>query len=447
MQVGADISRFNRTRARPATTVAPFLCLLLLLVCSRPALAQMRGLARRPSLSNGTTYMQQSFGRVGGWLGDTTSPSRSSRNLTNSYADMSKSLGGRYGAGRRSYRRPGMGYQGFNSPYDPQGGAQSLASKSRMSTPVIPPNGLGTAGLSRPLLGKSLAGLMLRSTLQEQGKAIQTLKGPNPLKLTADYLNWLSPEAANDFSANDSTTLYAPVVAADAKTETEADSGVRLTLEQLVDNHLTARRNAYMQRGWTALSNGEYLDALRTFNLAENASLDAPEERAYVKLVMVYAGIAAGQYSSAGECLAWLLTPNPRTGRAQYPDVLNRIFDENRVSTIGQLYVTPEEAAARGPGWVDPDYLQHNQQIEAMAAQSPDSAAARALLAMVEWGRGRRSNAILEAKKIEANGGRLGGLAQLLQDAELMHRPQFADSTSNELASPVPIPAGTQPSP
>jgi hypothetical protein len=152
-------------------------------------------------------------------------------------------------------------------------------------------------------------------------------------------------------------------------------------------------------------------------------------------MAMVYVGIAAGQFAQTLNNLEWLLTePSPK-GRAGFPEAFNRIFSQNHVSNIGDLYVRPDgtrDSAA---------YQKHSMAVETAAAQNPESPRTRALVAMVEWGRGRRANAIFEAKKIKDPLNRLTGLAAMLEEADRLEQlsPSADPNSSPDRGATSPL--------
>ncbi len=275
-----------------------------------------------------------------------------------------------------------------------------------------------------------------------------------------NYLGW-APRERSEFapsgSGADTAALYQPVVAARSADAPEPEPGPKKSLEEVVGKHLKALRQSYIQQGLEEMQGrvdaagqfldkrgGDYRSALRFFSMAESASLDAPEDRAYIKLLSVYAAIAAEEYATANNAIGWLAQADSR-GRPKHAAAFNRIFDENDITSVGQLYANAQERELilREKTWVDPDYLRHNQTVEAVASQvksSADVAAAAgpsALMAMVEWGRGRRSNAIFEAKRITAPTSRLYGLTAVLQEAEALRTRSWGKGSS--LSQPAPV--------
>jgi hypothetical protein len=256
--------------------------------------------------------------------------------------------------------------------------------------------------------------------------------------VSTDYLNWVPSEAGAITGPNslsgDPQVLSQPVVAATSPPSADPSAARQsLSLEELVTNHLAASRRSYMEEGWRRFRTGDYQGALRMFSLAENASLDEPEERAYARIAMAYTGIAAGQFAQAANSLEWLVSNSSRPGQTGHPQAFNRIFDDNNASTMADLYVSPDGLAQTR------EYEKANVSVETMAAQNRDLPIARALLALVEWGRGRRPNAIFEARKIRDSG--LTGLASVLEEAERLRQWQPSAGQQNSTLAAT----GTQP--
>jgi hypothetical protein len=351
------------------------------------------------------------------------------------------------GRSRNAHRNryPGQGYLNLDSPY--QGGGMPAMYQRPVSSLAGQSTWLPDSRF-RP--NPALAGLQSLS-LKNQMAAASALGISSKLLKGTDYLGW-QPKETGEFQGTalnpDATVLYEPVVTA-LKPGGQGDEAPKRTLEELVNNHLTARRQTYTSQGWTAFQSGDYRGALRLFSLAENASLDKPEDRAYLKLVTVYAAIAAREYSTAADALIWL-TATDSDGRPKYASAFNRIFDDNGVVSVAQLYATPEERQSRESTWVDPDFLQHVAEVESIAARTktPESPESRALLAVMEWGRGRRGNALFEAGKLVSSGSPVAKLSGVMQAAEALRSAKSlnagsAQAPNSGVASPV---TGSQPS-
>jgi hypothetical protein len=386
--------------------------------------------------------MMRNFGRVGGYLGSGTGYSSPSRSAAGSPALGNAAAAARRGAQwNRQYRRPGIGDGLDGSGYYGYGGlaATDYGSGYGATGGYSPPLQARNAttdwmgAVPRPF-GTELAAAVHTTTLQEQRKSIQELGVRDKLHIP-DYLGWMPRERtqAGVPSADvDKSSIYEPVVSAASPDESKEDQPKR-TLSEIVANHLTGLRQTYAAQGWSAFQSGDYQGALRRFSLAENASLDSPRDRAYYKLVLVYGGIAAGQYNHATNSIVFLLDRDRQTGRLLHAGVFNRIFDENNVKIIGELYEKP--GTDRPPGYQNPAYKAHNQAIDTAFSQDQNSAALRAMMALVEWGRGRRTEAIFLANRISDPTGRLNQLGPVLEEAERLR--QRGDGT--------PIPAVPKP--
>lgn len=288
--------------------------------------------------------------------------------------------------------------------------------------------------VSPPLRPRPVLGALSRAhmtTYAAQRNMADRLVGPNPL-VSADYLSW-APAETGRFT---STPAFEPQVAGldDPETSTELASGSdrpNQTLEELISNHVTALRRSYVARGWQAFGDGDYLAALRMFSLAENASVDSPEERASVRIALMYVCIASGQFSQAANHLEWLIADTSTGGRIGHPEAFNRLFDENGVSTIGELYVGSDGVSHTS------DYHAHNQAVSSMVSRDPDSPHALALSAAVEWGRGRRANAIFIAQRIVDPASKLSRLASVLEEAERLYQMRPAAPRTDEQPEPA----------
>lgn len=401
-----------------------------------------RSAAYRPSSGVGSIRsIEHNFGRVGGYLGGRSAPSYGSinsrnRNVRGRLADMSGSFG-RYD-NRRSRRRPGAGQADLDSPYNSMSGygaGVSLTGRTaggRGGGLTLPST--GASGRYQPRPQNALLSAFYRTTLQDRRETVSRLGGSSRLGLSGDYLDWVPLESgvpamggggmgagvlgsAGMASSGDLATLYEPVVSRQTTGgETAADDGPKHSLSELVGNHLTSLRHSYTRQAWQRFEEGDYLEAMRLFTLVENAGLDSPEDRADAKLAMVYAGIASGEYASAANALRFLCKRDA-AGRMPHADAFNRLFAINGIDSVGQLYVSAEEAKL-DPTWIDPEYLRHIQMVEAMTVRNPESSPQRALLAVAEWGRGRRTNAIFEAAKINDPALRLSRLAEVMREAE-----------------------------
>lgn len=369
-------------------------------------------------------------------------------------SDSSAGVGGRGLRNRRGYRRPGVGdgldgngYFGYGGIAAEEYGA--LGSRSRGFIPLLGRNtgrrSSGFAYSAFPTSGsnRNVMSTAHNTTLNQQKSAIKTMGVHDQLATGSGYLEW----APQDYGKTDALSsdadrdvLYQPVVSSTPSPAKSSDES-RQTFSQLVDNHLMAMRQSYTTQGWRAFQDGEYQTAIRMFSLAENAALDVPAERAYLKMVMVYSGIAAGQYAQVSNSIIWLLEQDPKTNRFRHVEAFNRIFDDNKIKTIGELYEKPG-GEARPAGYQHPVYGAHNQAIESAASQDQAAPVPRALLAIVNWGRGQRTDAIFTAKKIPATAGKLALLGSLLEEANRLHK---AEASGRTPLSAAPLPGLTGP--
>lgn len=384
--------------------------LLVAAVGARPCLAQ-RSNAYRPSLTGPSTDLTRNFGRVGGWLGSGgigggvyRSPSSSAVS-----ADLSNPL--RQRRDPRFYRRPGMGQSGMDLGYG-VGAVQTapLIYPGRAYDPLA-------ASRVRPGRPIPVAGALARAYQENsvsQRQMVSHLANRSKL-VTSDYLDWV-PAGMGSMSSTpvmgqDLTVLTDPVVS-NAEPQDTLPTPTQ-TLEELVANHVTTLRRSYMDRGWRSVKAGEYLDGLRMFSMAEKACIDDPQEQADARIAMVYTAIAAGQFRQAANSLEWLAS-DTSGGRRGHPAAFVRVFDEQGVTDIGRdLFTSPET-----PGEESKAYAESALQLASPTVQGTFPSAA-ALSAVIEWGRGRASNAISEAQKVSPQTPpRLLGLAEVLREAD-----------------------------
>jgi len=300
------------------------------------------------------------------------------------------------------------------------------------SGPRINPITYDKPGLIRPAPVMGSLSRAYDQTLLSQRKMLSVYRGSN--YLPNNYLQW-SPSDGVAVSGSDPSSAVQQVVAAAPRGSEETPPTTR-TLEDLITDHVTAMRRSYVDRGWQLFQAGDYLAALRVFSLAENASLDATQERATIKLAIAYTAVAAGQFAQAAQCIDWL-TRDASGGRAGHPEAFNRLFEqivryvpkpigsgaESSLPTIGDLYGTQRA-----------EYVTYNQVVDSAAVRNPESASSQALFALVEWGRGNTDNAIFAARKINDPTGKFTRLAAVLQQAK------YDREHLSALAVPEPVP-------
>jgi hypothetical protein len=243
--------------------------------------------------------------------------------------------------------------------------------------------------------------------------------------------------------------MSGPAVAGAADSEQSAST--EQSLAELVSNHVTALRRSYVERGWAAFQAGDYQGAMRLFSLAENATLSQPEERATVKLAMVYAAIAAGQLAQASYCIEWLVSDASRPGQQGHPAAFNRLFEDMRqfLPDAGSGAGKPLPSIAdMYAGQLD-RFAKHYQGFS--TPKPEDEPRIKALFAVAEWGRGRRANAIFAAERIAGDdAGKFSRLQDVLKQAEAMYQGRVgavepaATPAPESIALPAPM---TQPNP
>lgn len=414
--------RSGRHSERVARRVS--LIATLIVVCCAPAVHAQRTRAYRPSEQSVTTQLQRNYSRlVGGALAYLGDPYSRRRNFSRAGAARSDaSVQARQSRqSRRSTMdrlrsgRPGMdigsqmGYAGGGSILGGRGGGYGGG-------------GFGGFSQTSPTEGRRR---LLPSLYKQDMQEMRSQAMSQGRRLTSpDYLGWVQPgmDAIEPAVAPASSLLAAENVDIAKPAQ---------TLEQLVSNHLDARRRSYESRAREALHDARYQESLRLLNLADAASLDVPAARARIKMLMVYAGIAGGQYAAAVDAVRWLATPDATTGRLANRLVFKSFFEEMGITSVGELY------------GVQADYTDHNQQIQMYATQAAGSAEGRVLLAMVEWGRGNRSPALFEAQKVASEDphGMWARLPQLMQLAETSDSSKLAVPAGSPLPGLLGIPA------
>jgi len=381
---------------------------------------------------NRASSMMNNFGRVGAGLSGAYSLPRGSNfgyRSPQSSDGTSRLSGG--GGSRLRYRD-----MSINQSYSPGSGPLLRSGSSNLMQMRMPMT-----------TGNALTGAY-KQTLGQQKNTIANLGIGNPLgEASENYLGWVSADAAqasdslnsSEFSP-DASLIYDPaVVSANTDSAGSTDRPKQKNLSELVSNHMLAMKQSYIQQGLEALQSNNYQGALRFFSLAENAALDDPQERAYSKTLMLYAAIAGGQYAQAGNALNFLLEQDPRTNQFKYAGAFNRIFQENNIEMVGDLF-EPAGQGIRPPGYQNGAYRAQNQKLEVQATAS-DSSALRALVAVMEWGRGRRSEAIATAQKLSVPPDhRLALLAPFLKQAASQYKPPMKSETPLTPAEPTPMP-------
>jgi hypothetical protein len=194
----------------------------------------------------------------------------------------------------------------------------------------------------------------------------------------ARYASWGSPEIVEKRQDLASPTTR-PAGGQDAAATTP-----KLTMEDLVRNQLTTRREIHEARARQALKAGDYQKACDELVLADASVMNAPDLRVYLKLLFVYACIAAQQYDEAFNAISWILSRDPKEGGSSVPVMLNRFRD------VPSMYARLKDYTDRG--------IELDQQMTKRDVQS--SPASAALKAIMAWGKNDASTAKYYARML-----------------------------------------------
>jgi len=216
------------------------------------------------------------------------------------------------------------------------------------------------------------------------------LKESNRQRLTKDiYRTWVQPDAMMGQQPG-------PAVVHESSLGARVSAVQNASMSELIEKYIDGRRNAYLALGWKRFKQGKYREAVDIFSLADAVCHGEPQKRAQanknraeVRLGMLHAAVASGQYAQAMTLLGWLLTRDSQTG--QFPDslFLTRIAD--MAERYGRLA----------------DYERHVAIADSFGGQEAGAAAgAMALRSVVLWFNkkdpGARTNAIFFAQRLNS---------------------------------------------
>jgi hypothetical protein len=192
---------------------------------------------------------------------------------------------------------------------------------------------------------------------------------------TGGYRRWVQPEVV---SRDDTFTLTDESAVPIPGKRRELSHG------ELGDRYILHRLETAIDVGWSLFESREYLKAYDMFKIADAASMSLPERRPKIKLAMIYAAVASGQYAQAAYSLAWLLRRNPQ-GELPDPFVLTHVAD------IRERYATSR------------DFERHIELAQRLSAQEPTPAMV-ALRSLLLWSRTddavSRQNALFSARRL-----------------------------------------------
>ena len=316
--------------------------------------------ARSPSLQSPATRLVRNFGNAtfGQAKGFSMDRSKEPPAQIRSPAPLGSGLGRSYGGG--AARRPSGLAGGFN-PGAFAGGTRLLGM----------PNGLGMQLTSlrgtRPGTLLNALNHMTSSGYDPRFRGSQTAMD----RAQERFASWGSPEMVAKREEPSFPTTR-PAGGEDA-----AATAPKLTMEDLVRNQLSARREIHEMRARQFLKAGDYQPACDELALADASVMNAPDTRVYLKLLFAYACIAAQQYDEALNAISWVLSRDPKDGGNSVPVMLNKFRD------VPSMYASLKDYTDRG---IELDQYLTRQDIR-------NSPAPSALKAMMAWGKNDASNA------------------------------------------------------
>jgi len=277
---------------------------------------------------------------------------------------------GSYRRSRRGYvPRPGIGF------YDRRRSVR-LMTRSRYGW------GGGIYRLSEPTRAGSFFSQIDQITFRGWDPLLK--RGSNPVERSrARYASWGLPERVSAYPAGGSSGTLPVTGVGRAKTDGQVQHvpPAKMTMRELVEGRLKARRTLFEAQALEAFKAGRYQEACSQLTLADAAAMSDPDQRVYLRLLHVYACIAAAEYIQAANSIYWVLQRSPEDGGSACPAMLNRFRN------IRALYGRPG------------DYLRHGQALDQYVAEHrnwPDTAM---LEAMWAWGQGDAVNAKWHARR------------------------------------------------
>jgi len=158
----------------------------------------------------------------------------------------------------------------------------------------------------------------------------------------------------------------------------------RLTMQELVKNQLDARRQVFEARALRAFKAREYHEACDLLVMADASVLDDWERRIRMKMLFIFAAIAAEQYQEAANALGWILGRDVGTGADFIPGTLNQFRD------VASFYSQPQ------------DFNEHAIKLDVFinGPLIQGSPLAPALKAIMAWGENDPANAKFYARQL-----------------------------------------------
>lgn len=354
---------WRRKRGFPVGAAAAFV-----LAATVPVSAQnlgTRSYATRPSLSPPSKKLTNEFGRVGSRLGgnDAGTLGRSPGNvaMTTIGGDL-RQAGSRAGAARQQ----GGAYQPSSTRLlaGGRGGSQLTAQAPWLR--YARPGTLLQRVQNTAFLGASPTGARWQGAFDRD---------------TTRLGSWGAPELLTRRAQTDSQIDLPPV--GEDSSAVESMPAPRLTMEQVIKNRLDSRGEMYEARAREAFKAGRYQEAVSLLSLADTTALGDAKRRIPLKLTLVYAHMAARQFSESLNALSWVLGEVGEDGIGDAAAVFNQFRDVG-----GMLY------ADSG------DYAAHAEMADRFAASQLREPTFRALRAMAAWGRGDVNRAIPVAREL-----------------------------------------------
>jgi len=358
---------WRRKRGLPVGAAAAFV-----LAAAVPVSAQYlgtRSYANRPSLSPPSKKLTNEFGRVGSRLGGNYAgtPGRSPGNvaMTTIGGDLPQTgfSGSRAGAARQQGQ---VGYQPSSARLlaGGRGGSQLTAQASWLR--YARPGTLLQRVQNTAFLGASPTGARWQGAFDRD---------------TTRLGSWGAPELLARRAQAESQLDLPPV--GEASSAVESTPAPRLTMEQVIKNRLDSRGEMYEARAREAFKAGRYQEAVSLLSLADTTALGDPKRRIPLKLALVYAHMAAREFSESLNALFWVLGEVGEDGIGDAAAVFNRFRDVR-----GTLYADPG------------DYAAHAELADRFAVSQLRDPTFRALRAMAAWGRGDVNRAIPVAREL-----------------------------------------------
>lgn len=327
--IGANMRTVADRNDRPCQAVArnirgsgaPLLCRMSavallgwLLLCAGPALGQ-RGYSSRAISPSLNSPSQQSLvhgvGRssAGRAIHSGTSSGSFSRDSGQSVTSFNAARNNRARSAftrRGGSRSGGRSLPSYRSPSYSRGSSGSLISASSLIRPMY--SGLGAVNYQS--YGRNTA--LVRS-YYDSLNGNWAVGAPTPSQA-------LSHAEAPDMRTFANPEVIRRLATRPADEDSTADSGASearsdapVSMEMVLANQLTTRRNMHLEQGWAAFKVGDYQKACNQFVLADGYSSASLSDQVEARIPLIYARVASQRYTEAGGTLKWLLETYARS--------------------------------------------------------------------------------------------------------------------------------------